>query len=111
MTHSPSSSPFYSSHPGYFGKVGMRHFHLKRNQDYRPIMNVDQLFSLLPADAQQQLLKDKSKAAVVDLTQHGAFKLLGNGSVKLPFVVKARYFSKQAEKKIKAAGGACVLVA
>jgi len=41
----------------------------------------------------------------------GAFKLLGTGKIpKAPLIVKARSFSAGAEKKIKKAGGACVLV-
>jgi hypothetical protein len=30
-------------HPGYFGKIGMRKFHLKRNKLFSPIINVDKL--------------------------------------------------------------------
>lgn len=30
-------------HPGYFGKVGMRHFHLLRNHDWKPVVNVDKV--------------------------------------------------------------------
>ena len=42
----------------------------------------------------------------------GYFKLLGTGKLpKQPVIVKARSFTQGAEKKIKAAGGACVLVA
>ena len=40
------------------------------------------------------------------------FKVLGKGELpETPMVVKAKFFSALAEKKIKAAGGACVLVA
>lgn len=42
----------------------------------------------------------------------GVYKVLGKGSLpEVPMVVKAKFFSALAEKKIKAAGGACVLVA
>ena len=37
---------------------------------------------------------------------------MGKGTLpKQPVIVKAKFFSKLAEQKIKAAGGACVLVA
>lgn len=37
-------------------------------------------------------------------------QVLGKGEMpKLPLIVKARFFSKLAEKKIKEAGGACIL--
>jgi large subunit ribosomal protein L27Ae len=39
-------------------------------------------------------------------------QLLGKGQLpKQPVVVKARFISKLAEKKIKEVGGACILVA
>jgi ribosomal protein L15 len=42
----------------------------------------------------------------------GYFKVLGKGVLpKQPVIVKAKNFSKEAEDKIKAVGGACVLVA
>uniref|UniRef100_A0A8C6G4S3 Large ribosomal subunit protein uL15 n=1 Tax=Mus spicilegus TaxID=10103 RepID=A0A8C6G4S3_MUSSI len=66
---------FDKYHPGYyFAKVGMRHYHLKRNQ-----------------------------------SDH---KVLGKGKLpKQPVIVKAKFFSRRAEEKIKGVGGACVLVA
>ena len=98
-------------HPGFFGKVGMRHYHLKRNQTYRPVANVDKLWSIL-GDEVLAKAKAGDKAPVLDCTANGIFKVLGKGRLpKVPLVVKARYFSKLAEKKIKAAGGACELVA
>lgn len=30
-------------HPGYFGKVGMRRFHLLRNHQWKPEINVDKV--------------------------------------------------------------------
>lgn len=38
----PSSLPLFS-HPGYFGKVGMRHFHLKKNPGFVESINVDKV--------------------------------------------------------------------
>lgn len=44
--------------------------------------------------------------------KQGYVKVLGKGELpKIPFIIKAKLFSKLAEKKIKKAGGACVLVA
>uniref|UniRef100_A0A672K536 Large ribosomal subunit protein uL15 n=1 Tax=Sinocyclocheilus grahami TaxID=75366 RepID=A0A672K536_SINGR len=34
-------------HPGYFGKVGMRHYHLKRNTLFCPTINLDKLWTLV----------------------------------------------------------------
>ncbi len=49
---------------------------------------------------------------VIDVTKAGFFKVLGKGFLPAqPVVVKAKFFSKIAERKIKAVGGACVLTA
>merc|ERR1711909_24098 len=71
---------FDKYHPGYFGKVGMRNFHVHANKPnhYCPSVNLDKLWSLVPEQ---------------------------------PMIVKARFFSRSAEEKIKAVGGACVLTA
>lgn len=105
---------FDKYHPGYFGKVGQRHFHLQRNVNLTPIINVDKIWNLVGEEnlAQAQLEAKAGKAAVIDLTKYGIFKLTGKGKLPaLPIVVKTRFISKIAEKKIKAAGGAVVLTA
>ena len=54
----------------------------------------------------------KDAAPVIDVTQHGLFKVLGKGQLpQQPVVVKAKFFSSRAERKIKEVGGACILVA
>ena len=98
-------------HPGYFGKVGMRVFHLKKNIDYRPVINLDKILTLVPKDAVEQAKKSKDKALTIDVTKYGYYKVLGKGKVSLPIVVKAKFFSKEAELRLKEAGGAAVLVA
>jgi len=62
---------------------------------------------------------DKAKVAdpsamapVLDVTKLGYFKVLGKGQLPAqPIVVKAKFISKLAEKKIKEVGGAVELVA
>jgi large subunit ribosomal protein L27Ae len=49
---------------------------------------------------------------VVNVTDFGYFKVLGKGQLpNQPIVVKAKFISKLAEKKIKEVGGAVTLVA
>ena len=91
---------FDKYHPGYFGKVGMRVFHLK-----------DKLLTLVPKDVIEQAKTAKDKALTIDVTKYGYYKVLGKGKLPFPVVVKAKFFSKESEKRIKEAGGACVLVA
>ena len=56
--------------------------------------------------------KAGGKAPVIDVSRAGYFKVLGKGNLpKQPLIVKARFFSRQAEEKIKKVGGACILTA
>ncbi|XP_064601302.1 large ribosomal subunit protein uL15-like, partial [Liolophura sinensis] len=100
-------------HPGYFGKVGMRQFHLTRNKYYCPTVNIDSLWSLVSEQTRLQYKKKADGTApVIDTTRAGYYKVLGKGHLpKQPVIVKAKFFSRSAEKKIREVGGACVLVA
>ena len=102
---------FDKYHPGYFGKVGMRVFHLKKNLYFRPCINLDKLLSLVPKDVLEQAKTVKDKSLTIDVLKYGYYKVLGKGKVPIPLLVKAKFFSKEAEKRIKEAGGACVLIA
>ena len=110
LTHMRTAMDRY--HPGYFGKIGMRFFHMKRNKLHSPSVNVDKLWSLLQSSTLAHYSKVKDRIPVIDVTKAGYFKVLGKGFLpSQPVVVKAKFFSKKAEKKIKAVGGACVLTA
>jgi large subunit ribosomal protein L27Ae len=89
----------------------MREFHLKRNLYWKPEVNLDKLWSLVPAELREKA-KTSKEALTIDVTKLGYFKVLGKGVLpKVPLVVKAKFFSRIAEKRIKSVGGACVLVA
>jgi large subunit ribosomal protein L27Ae len=99
-------------HPGYFGKKGMRHYHLKRNPTHNPIINLDKLWTLVTEETRKKYQTNKEKAPVIDVTKAGYFTVLGKGRLpNQPVVVKAKFFSKTAERRIRAVGGACVLTA
>ena len=73
-----------------------------------------QLWSLVPLEMRAKYLEGKKTdtAPVLDLLPLGYSKVLGKGRIpEIPLVVKARYFSKEAERKIKEAGGIVELVA
>jgi len=55
------------SHPGYFGKKGQRHFHLKRNQYHMPTINLDKLWSLVSDESRK--VSTESKAIVIDVVK------------------------------------------
>lgn len=110
LTHMRTAMDRY--HPGYFGKIGMRFFHLKRNKLFSPSVNVDKLWSLVQSSTLGHYAKNKDRVPVIDVTKAGYFKVLGKGFLpSQPVVVKAKFFSKKAERKIKSVGGACVLTA
>ena len=74
-----------------------------------------QLWSLVPAEQREKYLAKGNKtetAPVLDLLPLGYSKVLGKGRIpSVPLIVRARYFSKDAERKIKEAGGVVQLTA
>ncbi|XP_046337058.1 large ribosomal subunit protein uL15-like [Haliotis cracherodii] len=103
---------FDKYHPGYFGKVGMRYFHKTNQKFYCPTINLDKLWSLVSEQTRERYQTKKDVAPVIDVVRAGYFKVLGKGVLpKQPVIVKAKFFSKSAETKIKKVGGACVLMA
>eukprot|EP00448_Togula_jolla_P019403 CAMPEP_0170590222 /NCGR_PEP_ID=MMETSP0224-20130122/11755_1 /TAXON_ID=285029 /ORGANISM="Togula jolla, Strain CCCM 725" /LENGTH=145 /DNA_ID=CAMNT_0010914005 /DNA_START=66 /DNA_END=503 /DNA_ORIENTATION=- len=101
---------FDKYHPGYFGKVGMRNFHLVK----KVIKTIDvcKLWSLVSERTRLHYKDRTDKAPVIDIMKAGYSKVTGKGRlVKQPVIVKGRYFSRNAEEKIKEAGGVCVLCA
>merc|ERR1712050_381712 len=94
------------------GEVCMGYGRVGKNRTYAPTVNVDKLWSLLSAEAQKKYTNDKALAPVIDVTKAGYWKVLGRGRMpQMPVVVKAKEFSQHAERRIKAVGGAYVLVA
>jgi large subunit ribosomal protein L27Ae len=90
----------------------MRVFHLKRNIHFRPTINLDKLWTLVPKNVQEEAKGKKDQSLCIDVTKFGFHKVLGKGLLpKVPLVVKAKFFSREAEKRIKSIGGACVLTA
>jgi large subunit ribosomal protein L27Ae len=94
----------------------MRNFHWRKTLDWCPTINIDSIWTLVSKET-----LDKSKAAagktgaavpVIDVTRVGIHKVLGKGVFpNYPVIVRAKLFSKKAEKKIQAAGGVCELTA
>jgi len=92
----------------------MRRFHLLRNHEWAPTINIEKLWSLVPAEAREKYVSGSKTdtAPVIDLLSHGYAKLLGKGRLpEIPVVVRARFVSSEAERKITEAGGVVELVA
>jgi large subunit ribosomal protein L27Ae len=92
----------------------MRTFHQKKGLAYCPTVNIEKLWSLVPTEVYEKAKESGAggEAPVIDVTKLGYFKVLGKGNLPdVPLIVKARYFSHDAARKIIAAGGATVLTA
>ena len=57
------------SHPGYYGKTGMRVFNLQRNWKHCPTINTDKLWSLVSEESRKAAASSKDKAPVIDVTK------------------------------------------
>ena len=57
------------SHPGYFGKKGMRVFHLLRNHQFQPTVNLDKLWSIVSEETRHKAEASKDQAPVIDVTK------------------------------------------
>eukprot|EP00699_Malawimonas_sp_californiana_P000427 EC713587.1.p1 GENE.EC713587.1~~EC713587.1.p1 ORF type:complete len:152 (+),score=35.09 EC713587.1:40-495(+) len=107
---------FDKFHPGYFGKVGMRTFNYNKQVNHTSSVNVDKLWSIVGEEVRAKYTAsagdDKAAGPVIDVSRAGYLKVLGKGLLPAqPLIVKARYFAKAADEKIKEAGGVCVLSA
>lgn len=58
---------YHLSHPGYFGKKGIRHFREKKNQSYMTTINLEKLWTLVPEASRKN--STESKAAVIDVVK------------------------------------------
>ena len=97
-----------------------RRYYPAKHEDWNkpPLANVCvflvQLWSLVPQEKRDEYLAEKKgdTAPVLDLLPLGYSKVLGKGRIPdIPMVVRARYFSREAERKIKEAGGVVELIA
>ena len=53
----------------------MRHFHLKRNTLFCPVINIDRLWNLVTDETRTKFVNHKDKVAVIDVTKAGYFKV------------------------------------
>lgn len=92
----------------------MRYFHKQQGHFWKPVLNLDKLWTLIPEEKRDEYIKNSSasSAPVIDTLAAGYGKVLGKGRIpNVPVIVKARFVSKLAEEKIRAAGGVVELIA
>merc|ERR1712187_1031885 len=93
---------FDKYHPGYFGKVGMRHYHKKHKKSERHVVNLDRIWKMVSENIKKNPFLGDSKKLVIDVGKFHYNKVLGKGYLPpKPFVVKTQSISKLASKKIK----------
>uniref|UniRef100_A0A8C4WMV5 Large ribosomal subunit protein uL15 n=1 Tax=Gopherus evgoodei TaxID=1825980 RepID=A0A8C4WMV5_9SAUR len=75
--------------------------------------SLDKLWTLVSEQTRLNYAKKQAGLApVIDVVHSGYYKVLAKGKLpKHPVIVKAKFFSRKAEEKIKEVGGACVLMA
>jgi len=92
--------------PDHFGRHGF-----KRPQSVvsgKVTMNLSEVELSLPSLSKDGIAIHKDGKWTVDLSKMGVDKLLGSGKIKTPLMVKVTEASANAEKKLKAAGGALI---
>ncbi|KAK2947412.1 putative 60S ribosomal protein L27a [Blattamonas nauphoetae] len=95
---------FAKYHPGYVGKKGIKVYHKQPAHYYKPIVNLDTIWSLVSEQKRKNI--PKGKLPVIDVVKAGYFKVLGKGVLpKIPVCIRAREFSNDAKRKIRAIGG------
>jgi len=57
----------------------MRHFHLMRNPQHKPIINLDTLWTLVPAEVRRNTTASSTEVPVIDTLGAGYGKVLGKG--------------------------------
>ncbi len=87
--------------PEHFGKKG---FKPPVTKEIKTI-NLKDLDKLTDKLLEQKLAEREDDKIKIDLKKIGYDKLLGSGKVTKPLLVEAKYFSKQAIKKLENAGG------
>ncbi len=63
--------------------------------------------AVVPKQLMEEAQKTKDKLVCIDITKYGYHIVLGKGVLpKVPVVIKAKFFSREAERRVKAVGGA-----
>lgn len=89
--------------PDYFGKRGFTSPQsLTRKEN---VINVGELEELFEKLANTEMVNEKDGKPFIDLEKLGYTKLLGDGKVTKPLLVKVAAYSETAAEKLRNAGG------
>lgn len=100
---------FQRYHPDFFGKRGDHVYHIKKNATWDRFISAAKLWNLIPEQQRDEILKSDS-VPVIEARNFGYHVIIG-GELPLdrPLVVKARYFTPNAEKEILKVGGKAII--
>jgi len=91
--------------PDHFGKSGIKSLKLKKINAIN-LRDLDQMIEKL---LKQKLVEQEGNKIKIDLEKIGYDKLLGSGQVTKALIVEAKYFSKNAIKKLEEADGKAIV--
>lgn len=89
-----------------FGKHGFKK-HGANESEVRAI-NLATIQAMMDYFVEKKFAEKEGNSMKVDLLKAGYEKVLGGGKLEMPLVVHAKFFSKQAERKLEEAGGKAV---
>lgn len=92
--------------PDRFGKSGFKRPQKTINK-FKTV-NLDYLDDNAEKLVQKELAQKKGKKIIIDVSQLGYDKVLGNGKVTNALTIKAKHFSESAIRKIEENGGEAV---
>merc|ERR1712131_123861 len=100
---------FQRYHPDHFGKRGMKNYHEKKNATWKRQISAARLWNLIPEEQRNEIIKSEN-VPVIDAREFGYHVIIG-GKIDLerPVIVKARYFTKNAEAEITKLGGKAII--
>ena len=94
--------------PEHFGKKGFKRPH-KVITELRAI-NIKNLDSMVSNLLKQKKVEEGKEGIKINLSEFGYDKLLGSGKITNRLIVEAKYFSKNAIKKLEEAKGKAIVV-
>lgn len=100
---------FQRYHPSYFGKRGDLTYHTNKNATWARFISAAKLWNLIPESQRDEILRSEN-VPVIDAREYGYHVIVG-GELPLdrPVIVKARYFTPNAEAAITKVGGKAII--
>lgn len=102
-----SKKPRIWKNTKYFGKCGF----IYKGDNKVESVNLKYLEDKIDALLTSKLAAEKGGVYEIDVTKLGFDKVLGYGKISKTFRISGLKFSKDAEEKIKAAGGEAIMIA